>query len=289
MDSATPQRRTRDREHQNMITPAERAGFEHWEKDWQERFENPDAWERGRYEKLRAARLVREAQEAECRAAWAALVRRPPWKRNSFSLDEASMNVRVPSQTGFDDIASDRILVELFALVLLHHFDGNVLIWTDEPSHLIPFDPEKARWVQEAGHDVDARALRTLGFAGSLFLTRAVLKRWCEHTGLVMPPGWISEDTDLPNGLTEEPDHEDDAAVILATQDEKIEPKRPGPKKGTGRFVAADCKLFPDITKLVGDGMSIHGAVTQISDRISGGSQLDSRIRRVERRYRKET
>ena len=285
-ENSPPQRMTSDRACQ--ITPQERAAYERWEKNWAERRENPDEWERRRAEELQSARLAREAQEAKSRAAWAILVHRPPWERDSFRLDEISRNVRVPGQAGCDDAASDRILIQLFASLLHHDFDGNVLIWSDERPHLIPFDPEKARWLQELDLDIDATAIRTLGFAGLLFLPRAVCKRWCEHNGLVLPPEWISQDAGLPNGLTEEPDIGRNATVTLATDDDKIEPKRPGPKKGTGRYAAADRELFPDIKKSMVQGATLHGAVSQIAERIAGNSQEDSRIRRVERRYRKE-
>jgi len=274
------------------MTPAqESAEYEGWERDWKERFENPDRWERRRAEELRSARSVREAQEEKSRAAWAALFHRPPWERDSFSLDEIAKNVRVLSQLGFDDAATDRILVELFTSVLHHDFDGSVLIWSAEPPHLAAFDPEKARWLQELGHDGDAATIRAWGFAGLLFLPRAVCTRWCDRNGLVLPPEWTSEDADLPNSMTEQPHRDHDAAVMLVIPDEKIEPKRRdrGPKRGSGRYVCADRKLFPIITKLTDEGMSVYGAVSEISDRISGNVQLDSKIRRVERRYRKET
>jgi hypothetical protein len=269
------------------MTPQESAEYERWERDWKERFENPDGWERKRTEELQSARLVREAQEAESTAAWAALFHRPPWDRDSFSLDEIAKNARVPGQLGFDDVASDRILVEVFASVLHHDFDGSVLIWSDEAPHLITFDPERARLLQELGHDSDAATIRSWGFAEFLFLPRAVCKQWCDRNGLVLPPEWISEDTAL---LTEQPDRDHDAAGTLANQDEKIEPKRRvrGPKKGSGRYAGADRMLFPTIKKLVDEGMSVYGAVSQISDCISGNAELESKIRRVERRYRTE-
>jgi hypothetical protein len=221
------------------MTTQESAEYEGWERDWKERFANPDGWERRRAEELQSARLVREAHEAESKAAWAAFFHRPPWKRNSFSLDEASRNVRVPGQAGFDDAASDRILIQLFASLLHHDFDGNVLIWTDEPPHLIFFDPEDARWLQERGHDIDAAAVLGFGFARSLFLTRVVLKRWCEHNGLVLPSEWLAEEGDLPNGLTEQPDHDDVTAMVR--RDEQIKPtRRPrGPRVESGRGAVA--------------------------------------------------
>ena len=272
------------------MTPQESAEYERSARDWKERFENPDGWERRRAEELRSARLVREGQDEKSRAAWAALFHRPPWERDSFSLDEIAKNVRVPSRLGFDDAASARILVKLFTSVLHHDFDGSVLTWSIEPPHLVTFDPEKARWFQELGHDSDAAAIRALGFAELLFLPRAVCKRWCECNGLVLPPEWISEDADLLNSVTEQPNHNHDAAVKLVAHDEKIEPKHRahGPKKGSGRYVEPDRKLFSLIKKLVDGGMTVYGAVSQISDRISGNPQPESKIRRVERRYNKE-
>ena len=75
-ENSPPQRMTSDRACQ--ITPQERAAYERWEKNWAERRENPDKWERRRAEELQSARLAREAQEAKSRAAWAILVHRPP-------------------------------------------------------------------------------------------------------------------------------------------------------------------------------------------------------------------
>jgi hypothetical protein len=182
------------------------------------------------------------------------------------------------------------MLVDLFSSVLAHYFDGSVLTWSTGPPHLITFDPENARWVQELDHDVDGAAIRKLGFAGLLFLTRAALKRWCEHNGFVLPPEWISADPDLSIGLTDQPDQEHGAAITLVAQDEKTEPQRRarGPKKGSGKYAHPDRGLFPVIKKMHDSGMPLYGAVSEISDRISGNSQRESLIRRVERRYRQE-
>jgi hypothetical protein len=190
------QRMTRDGGGQSLTSPGGEGAYERWQKSWRERIENPDDWERRRTAELRDARLARAAQEAASSSAWAACFHRPRRERDAFSLDEISRDVRLPGlpgQAGFDDATTDRILIGLFATLLHHDFDGNVLTWSDELRSLIPLDPESARWVQEWGHDGDAKALRTFGFAHAVFLTRAALKQWCEHNGLVMPWEWIPE------------------------------------------------------------------------------------------------
>lgn len=83
--------------------------------------------------------------------------------------------------------------------------------------------------------------------------------------------------------------------LIKGAPGSAVPPLRPpaysGPKVGSGRHVASDRRLFPEIDRLMKDeGEGVYGAARRLVDRISGADAAseESRIRRLAKRYKEE-
>lgn len=80
--------------------------------------------------------------------------------------------------------------------------------------------------------------------------------------------------------------------VVFRTKDVKSalgKNKRRGPVKGTGSLEKADKPLIEKMHRLIinEDAKSVHDAANQVAGRAKGSGTIESRIKRLERRYRK--
>jgi hypothetical protein len=139
------------------------------------------------------------------------------------------------------------------------------LAWARSRGKSRPADLQPADWYMPVEWDRD----RVERFR-EVRVERSILERWLD------PP--LAESGDTSADAADEPRASTTTAKSV----------RPGPKEGSGLYVAGDRKLFPDIAALIEGGMSLHGAVTEIADRITGAGTQESLINRVERRYRNE-
>jgi hypothetical protein len=102
---------------------------------------------------------------------------------------------------------------------------------------------------------------------------------------------WLAQIAGAKPKVDTRPATTPDGRVESVSSPEKRPAGRRGPKPGTlNRYKTADRKLFPEIQRLLGEGVSLTSATQSLADngRIGGAGTPSSRARRVAKLFQTE-